>query len=374
MSINCYVCNSTNFNEIFNAFPSMSSDGQTVEIPIVKEECLNCGTLRSTDVSFLGKFYSSYYKLNTSNLDPTYIYNGIAQPKSEMHYEWITKLCGNELKSYNSIIEIGCGSGNLLKLFTIPTKFGVEPSEKAAQHASLVANVRNIGFEQIYDEEEYDVVFSSCVIEHTVNPNEFLLKANSILNTNGLAIIGLPIQDAESFDVFFLDHLHHFTTNQFIHLCEKNGFEVEKWEVGYKCMATIGYFMLRKRLPTIKKLSYQKNLNFYLAQKWLKNLDSFINNNSSSRLVAFGFGETSFFFQTYSKINSMVMYYIDDTRAGSIEKVVDSTKAKELGLLDGSIIVLLTNPHYHSFLKEKLKGESTQRYYSPFSNEITFFG
>jgi SAM-dependent methyltransferase len=349
----------------------MSSDGQISTVSIIKEECMNCGTVRSSDLSFVNNFYSDEYSLNQSNNDPSYVYDNIAQPKSEMHYEWIERLCGNRINLFNSIIEIGCGSGNLLKLFKIQNKFGVEPSIKAAYHANKIAQVRNIGFELISNDEKYDVVLSTCVIEHTLNPNQFLKKINKILTENGFAIIGLPIQDAESFDVYFLDHLHHFTINQFMYLCQKNGFTVENYEVGYKCMTTIGYFILRKDKTTELNLNFERNSNFELASKWLNNLDSFLQIQKSIKPVVFGFGETSFFFQTYSKINDVVQYYIDDTRAGIDKNVLSTKSARDLGLLENRTIILLTNPNYHEFIKNNLKEASNLKFYSPFSNDTT---
>ncbi len=53
MELACFVCDELLFNQILEANPSMSSDGNTVDISIVKEECSRCGTVRSSDTSFL---------------------------------------------------------------------------------------------------------------------------------------------------------------------------------------------------------------------------------------------------------------------------------------------------------------------------------
>jgi SAM-dependent methyltransferase len=171
MTIPCYICCQSSFVEVINNETSMSSDGQIVAIDIIKEECTNCGTVRSSDVSFLNDFYKNYYKLNIVNNDPLFIYKEEKMLKSQMHFEWINKLIGNKLKNRNSIIEIGCGSGNLLNKFDVKNKYGVEPSKEAFKYASKIAKVRNFGYEEIANNEEYEIILSTCVIEHTIDPN-----------------------------------------------------------------------------------------------------------------------------------------------------------------------------------------------------------
>ena len=371
MSIPCYVCNTSSFVEVLNNNPSMSSDGQIVNLKITKEECSNCGTVRSSDISFLNEFYKNYYKLNVVNNDPVYIYEGEKMLKSEMHLEWIIKLTGDKISKSNSIIEIGCGSGNLLSLFDVKDKYGVEPSTEAAKYASKIAETRNIGYEEIANEEKYDFILSTCVIEHTIDPNDFLQKKGHIAHEDSTIIIGVPIQDTESFDVYFLDHLHHFTTEQFIYLCQKNGFTVENYEVGYKCMTTLGYFVLSKKATPLNTISYQKNKNFEISNTWITNLNGFLEKNNSKKILAFGYGETSFFYQSYTKINSVLHCYIDDVKAKTEENVISAQEAVDLKVLENGFLILLANPHYHHFLKKKFETVHGLQFYSPFSNEMS---
>lgn len=371
MHLPCYVCGNTSMETVLDTTPSMSSDGQIVDFKITKEECLFCGTVRTKDISFLNNFYLHHYQLNVANLDPIYVYQEQKMPKSQMHLEWLYQLAEDKIVNAKSIMEIGCGSGNLLQLFPQENKYGVEPSAEAAAFASKIANVRNIGYEAIDAHEKYDLIFSSCVIEHTVDPNDFLQKNWQLAHENSTVIVGLPIQDVESFDVYFLDHLHHFTSKQFIHLCEKNGFIVENYAIGYKSMTGMGYFILKKGKKESEALQFEKNNNFYRSSVWVNNLNDFIDKqDNATSLHAFGYGETSFFYQTYSKINTVVQYYIDDVRANSKQNVISSLKAIEEGIVDNSCIILLANPCYHDFLISKFSSVSNIKFYSPFTNTI----
>lgn len=370
-TIPCYVCGHSEMQTVINTQPSMSSDGQIVDFKITKEECLFCGTVRTQDISFLNNFYRNHYQLNVANLDPIYVFQGQQMPKSEMHLEWLYQLAGDKIKKAKNVLEIGCGSGNLLDLFPQEDKYGVEPSAEAAAFAAKIAKVRNIGYEGIEEQEKYDLIISSCVIEHTVDPNHFLQKNWQIASDESTIIVGLPIQDTESFDVYFLDHLHHFTSRQFIYLCEKNGFIVVDYAVGYKSMTGMGYFILKKGKAPLQTLHYEKNNNFQQSSLWLANINAFIEkHHKQAPIYAFGYGETSFFYQTYSKINSVVTYYIDDVRANSNEKVISTTQAIEDEKLENSCLILLANPCYHDYLISKFNSVRTVIFYSPFSNTI----
>lgn len=56
MNLACYVCGNNKFETVFNSKPSMSSDGQTVDINIHKEQCQQCGTILSAEINFLDSF------------------------------------------------------------------------------------------------------------------------------------------------------------------------------------------------------------------------------------------------------------------------------------------------------------------------------
>lgn len=295
-----------------------------------------------------------------------YIYKDEKLSKSQMHFEWINKIAN--IGKCESMIEIGCGSGNLLKLFKLPHKFDIEPNKLAADYASKIASIENIGFEKLNDDIKYDFIFSSCFIEHTVNPNDFLQKIRNISKTESIIIIGLPIQDFQSFDVYFLDHLHHFTIDQFVHLCHKNGFKVEHFEVGYKCMRSMGYFVLNLGENKLQSLSFQENKNLNVSQSWIKNLTSFL--EKTPEVFLFGYGETSFFFQTYTKVNEKKRIYIDDTRVHLGRNVITTNKALSDQLLNGKTLILLVNPEYQDFIISKFESVNNLSFYSPFSNTI----
>lgn len=95
------------------------------------------------------------------------------------------------------VLDIGCYTGDLLT--ALPKsylKFGVEMSKKAA----LVAVERGIKIlgNDLYEfnsTDKFDVVTAIDVIEHTQNPEKFILNLIKLLNSNGEIIISTGNSD-----------------------------------------------------------------------------------------------------------------------------------------------------------------------------------
>ncbi len=73
----------------------------------------------------------------------------------------------------------------------------------------------------------FDMLFADNVIEHTMNPLEFLKKAFELTNKNGLIVLRLP--DTQSFGptLKLIDHTFHFTRKSIKTIVELAGYEVK---------------------------------------------------------------------------------------------------------------------------------------------------
>lgn len=97
-----------------------------------------------------------------------------------------------QLPEGGRILDIGCYTGEFLT--SLPAKydkFGIEMSERAAQHCRQ-NGIRIVG-DDLYQvsllKEKFDVVTAMDVIEHTSNPDQFLGSALSILSEDGIMLI-----------------------------------------------------------------------------------------------------------------------------------------------------------------------------------------
>lgn len=94
-----------------------------------------------------------------------------------------------------SLLEVGCGYGFLLdeaqNFFSL--RVGTEFSAQAAEHAELRADrVYHGGADLIPEEQKFDCIISTQVIEHVYHPQEFLNQLLKHLKSGGKMIVATP--------------------------------------------------------------------------------------------------------------------------------------------------------------------------------------
>ncbi len=364
----CAICGASESRLVLEHPDAMVSDGREIPLPITKAACVECGAVRTYDIGFLGEeLYRREYRLNVSDHDPIYVYRNETVRRSRLHYEWITSLCGEQLAGKKSILEIGCGSGLLIGEFELPEKYGIEPSRESCEHAGQRCEATNCSFEEFRIERSYDVLLSCCVLEHVADPGSFLEKARRMIADDGIMILGVPIQDNTSYDVFFIDHLHHFYYDHLVRLLERHGFDVLTHQIGYKCENSIAYLIAQKSEKKFRDIPYIENTNFEFFQGILERFNRFLADHRERKMVAFGNGEYSMFFQIYSDVAHYVRCYIDDKK--NRPDVVTVGEALANGVLDGGLLLMLNNPEYNLFLKKRFEEVGDLDMYSPITGD-----
>ena len=117
--------------------------------------------------------------------------------KSKMRYA----RCLNQFNFIKNVIncdnkkicEIGAFDGLLLNIFKNNgcEVFGYELNDKAREYAKKKYNI-NLKPNFLEDNQKYDIIILSHVIEHFKEPKEILLKIKSMLNDNGFIYIEVP--------------------------------------------------------------------------------------------------------------------------------------------------------------------------------------
>ena len=106
------------------------------------------------------------------------------------------------------ILDVGCGVGNHLDIFKeiFPNSltFGVEPNKKAAVIAIKKGHSVFIqSFEELESQSnEYDLIYSSHVIEHVEDPVYFMKKCSILTKADGYTLIETPNTDCIDFKLF----------------------------------------------------------------------------------------------------------------------------------------------------------------------------
>jgi len=184
----CILCDCTNVIQVFNL--------EKVGV----HQCSKCGILfvypfpKNLQSSSSGEFsimtddgYSESLLNDSSNRRT--LYNTIATNR----YHYYAAILGNRKFS---LLEIGCGSAGLAGSFNKlgVAYYGIDIDQIMTSKAASdgIANIRNIDFFDIDENERYDVVCASQVLEHITKPDEFIAKIYKHLNKNGVIHIDVP--------------------------------------------------------------------------------------------------------------------------------------------------------------------------------------
>lgn len=156
---------------------------------------------------------------------------------SQKRSEAIVRALGSSLRPQGvvgrSFLEVGCGSGyllHLLKLRGAARCLGIEPSPLARLGSKKYQlEIRQEFYEPGKLAEKFDVVFTTCVLEHIRQPLTFLRGLKACIKPGGMLFTAVP--DCELGlsigDVGHLAHLHvaYFTHRSLKQLYRKLGFD-----------------------------------------------------------------------------------------------------------------------------------------------------
>ena len=186
----------------------------------------------------------------------------------------IVNIFSNEIKikANNSILDFGAGIGTLSKIIknhtsVTPICLDIDTVNKTY--------LKKRGFKFIdsleHVQNEYDIVFSSNVLEHIEDDEKVLKIISKALKDKGKLFLYLP-----AFQVLFsgmdysVGHYRRYEKNELINKCSKAGFKINK--VFY--VDSLGFFasLILKMITRNKNKSHKTILN----TKTLKLYDKFI--------------------------------------------------------------------------------------------------
>jgi len=347
---------------------SLSSDRNILEIPLKKIQCKKCGLVFS-DINLqnknLTKNYKKKYSYNFSNKEDAIFFTNIGtQDRSSHIFEWIMEnLTKTELRKAKTIVEIGCGEGNLLekfsKKFKNKTTIGFELNENAIK----IGQKKGLDIRNLDDLKNVkaDILISFAVIEHTQSPKKFLKNMVNVLKEDGILIIGQPHQDKIYYDIFFSDHLFHFSSK---HL-QEYGRHVDlieyKKSIGRWPIDSFSLHLFRKSKKELKKSTRYHPTKVNQSIKYYKRVFERINKflrkkkNVESGIAVFGLGELFSIFFCYSDLkNANIKFGIDDYPKKNHNfkfKVISSKTMKDSKNIP---IILCVNKNYYNIVLRKL--------------------
>ena len=143
-----------------------------------------------------------------------------------------------ELEAVKSILEVGAASGYNLSLYEGKRRLGIEPSALNCKLAK-----KNYGvdmFNGLWSEfleknsgETFDLIFTSHVLEHIVDPMKFIRECATICNR--YMFVEVPCFDIrfvdEPYGMFSDEHVNFFTIQSLWHLMNNAGFAPIEFEM-----------------------------------------------------------------------------------------------------------------------------------------------
>ncbi|HXS35856.1 MAG TPA: methyltransferase domain-containing protein [Flavipsychrobacter sp.] len=161
--------------------------------------------------SFKPRWYSVFF--NPFYLIRINLYNAIKRNASFIH---------------GCVLDFGCGSKPYVSLFNVEKYIGLDyQTDVSEKNTALAADVFYDGNTIPFDNNFFDSVFSSEVLEHVFNPDEILEEIHRVLKPGGCLMLTCPFFWPEHEQPYDYARYSSFGIQ---HLMQKHGFRVVKYE------------------------------------------------------------------------------------------------------------------------------------------------
>ena len=243
----CPQCSSVNENEL----PSIYSRD-----PWNIKKCMKCSFHYLENVVPYNELIKNYAWTETSKLENEFrLRRSPFLKKLSNSYSWFKdniikrdkglKLINKLLKS-GSLLDIGCGSGKILKKLPediIP--FGIEIEEKTAKLTNAYASGKGgfvwhndavSGLNEV-DNDFFDCIIMQSYLEHEIHPKEVLIGAFGAIKNGGYVIIKVPnfscwnryLRKENWCGFRFPDHVNYFTPKTLKRMVHEAGFMIHRF-------------------------------------------------------------------------------------------------------------------------------------------------
>jgi 2-polyprenyl-3-methyl-5-hydroxy-6-metoxy-1,4-benzoquinol methylase len=368
----CIVCNSQDWQQLPSPLShSMTTSGMIIDEPLSKAHCTKCGNLQRSEVRLLGE--TDYYETK---------YNFYSRPGADIFdksryvsmAEWIIKSIGSFKP--RTILDAGCGRGWMLnamsEYFPDTILNGIEPSIKDSSIA------RSLGYDVITGKvdhslkmkNKYDLIYSTNVIEHTINPKEFLESLSFTLAENGIIVIICPDSTKPSAELMFSDQNYSFIPSNIHEIVKSIELQLVSWKLppDHYTLREKQLFIIAKTINVSKYFTTDQYIkiipdDLYAARKdyimsYVK-CDKFLSEQiqNSKAVVNFGTSTWAWLISAYCpNYWGHVDYCAIDNGTGDFmgKAVIDY---KTLSPSDSLSIVICASPNIQQHLKTRFEND-----------------
>ena len=363
--LRCDLCGSVAYDTtlFIDTNRGMTSDSRVVARSLKKIKCLNCGLVRDGigfDSHDLQDHYANAYQLNTTESGEEHIFftSSGTISRSQFIHDWILQI---KPSFFGRTLEVGCGQGSVLRRLavTFPDAdfHGMDLNAEAVRRAQEYGLKVSLGGSADIS-GQYDTIVAFGVLEHVPSPSEFLLEIRSALTDGGDLIVGQPSQDVPSYDLFFVDHLHHFATKHVRAFGHKVGLEEQNVLSGYQFVPNFSLHRFTKSsvkeqaFPLIQTPSID-SVKYYL--EFFAEVNRFVMEHQE--FAVFGTGEVFSLLYAYTDLPcARIVCGLDDNRDRQKQnrwpfRVVSPDQAASCAVSD---VLLCVNPRYNQMVSARL--------------------
>ena len=277
-TVDCIVCNSNNFESL------SGKDRYGLFMPV--KICKQCGLVqtnpRMKESHYLEFYESEYRKLYSSN-ETLHLFFEHQYEQGKNIYNFIKKSTKNNHITGKFVIEIGSGSGGILKYFQDKGNnvLGFDLDEEFLDFGKKKGvNLKKGTIENLSTLSQYpDIVIYSHVLEHLNDPIKELKILRKFLKNDSILYIEVPgilnIHRTPSYQDFlkYLQnvHLYHFCLNSLHNILQKSGFKLILGTEGCNAVYVKGDYSDDFTNEYEKTLSYLLDLESSHLNKFSKN-------------------------------------------------------------------------------------------------------
>ena len=157
------------------------------------------------------------------------------------------------------LLDVGCGEKPFAPIYDKVASSSVGLEVETSLHDQSQVDVFYDGENIPFDEGEFDIIFSTEVMEHVPDPEKYLSEIHRVLMKDGIAVLTVP---------FFVPlhevphDYYRYTEFGLRHLISKSNFELQKIEVFGDYIAVIISLLVTPHLKLWNVISKKLRLRF----------------------------------------------------------------------------------------------------------------
>ncbi len=233
MKITCILCNG-----ILDEYSKKSNLGLSINY------CKNCnlyisGNTKQEVIETVSELYKGDY-WNERNSETSINSEYTDTDSQGKRRNWVSQfLYTKQYITGKTLLEIGVGAGQSILWFE-EEGFDVSGIEPDGRNVSMINKVLKRGkvakasVEEFSSDKVFDVIWMSHVLEHLIEPVNFLKKIRNNLKKNGIFFIEVPNCEYEPMLQSSIEknpHLYHFTKKALTKMVERTGYKIMSCDI-----------------------------------------------------------------------------------------------------------------------------------------------